>query len=103
MKKHVDDWAKIVAKIIYTIHNTRPKDIDDLINCEGDGWNHNDFCNNMIVDKKTKKIIGLIDWEYAGWGTLKTEIDNTDRFSKKLKKLSFSKKIEQEYNKIESI
>lgn len=100
MKRYVDDWSKFIAKIIYTIHNARPETINDLIDADGDGWNHNDICNNIIIDKKTKKIIGLIDWEYSGWGTLETEIENCDMFSKKLKKLCFSKKIEQEYKKL---
>lgn len=100
MKNHIDDWAKMVARIIFTMHNARPESINDLINDAGDGWNHNDICNNMIIDKKTKKIIGLIDWEYSGWGNLETEIKNCDRYSSRLRTLGFSKKIEYEYNKI---
>lgn len=100
MEKHVDEWAKTVAKIIYTMHNARPEDINDLIDGDGDGWNHNDLCNNMLVDKKTKKIVGLIDWEYSGWGTLEKEIKNCDRFSSRLRAVEFSKKIRQEYFKI---
>lgn len=100
MRIHIDEWAKTIANVIFIMHNSRPKDLKDLVNNDGDGWNHNDICNNIIIDKKTKKIIGLIDWEYSGWGKLETEIKNCDRFSKKLKKLCFSKKIEQEYNNL---
>ena len=51
----------------------------------GDGWNHNDICNNIIVDKRTMKIVGIIDWEYSGWGTLETEFNNTVAYSQKIR------------------
>ena len=66
MRIHVDEWAKTIAHIICITHNARPEELKDLVNDAGDGWNHNDICNNMIIDKKTKKIVGLIDWEYSG-------------------------------------
>ena len=28
------------------------KEIEDLKTDKGDGWNHNDICNNVIIDKK---------------------------------------------------
>ena len=31
------------------------------------------------------KIAGLIDWEYAGWGLLETEFNNTVAYSKKVR------------------
>ena len=78
------DWGKSLAEFIYAVHNARPAEIEDMRDGDGDGWNHNDICNNIIVDPKTMKIIGLIDWEYAGWGTLETEFNNCVRFSKKI-------------------
>ncbi len=85
IEKHAWAWGKQLAEFIYAIHNSRPAEIEDLRGTnKGDGWNHNDICNNVIVDKKTMKIIGIIDWEYAGWGTLETEFNNTSAYSKKV-------------------
>lgn len=77
-------WGHQLAEFINAVHNARPATIEDLRTGEGDGWNHNDICNNIIVDKKTMDIVGLIDWEYSGWGTLETEFRNIVAFSKKM-------------------
>ena len=100
MQKYEKQWGKQIAQFIYAVHNARPDGIDDLRDRDGDGWNQNDICNNMIINPKTKKIIGLIDWEYAGWGTLETEIVNCTRFSKKLRRTDFDKIIRAEYAKL---
>ena len=86
IEKHAWAWGEQLAEFIYKVHNSRPAEIEDLrTNVKGDGWNHNDMCNNIIVDKKTMKIAGLIDWEYAGWGLLETEFNNTVAYSKKVR------------------
>ena len=87
IEKHAWEWGKQLAEFIYAIHNARPTEIEDLRgNVIGDGWNHNDICNNVIVDKKTMRITGLIDWEYSGWGLLQTEFNNCVAYSKKVRK-----------------
>ena len=94
-------WGKQLAEFIDAMHNADPKEIKDLKSGDGDGWNHNDICNNIIVDKKTMKIVGLIDWEYAGWGKLETEFNNCVRFSKKIKKSGIGDIIKREYDKLQ--
>ena len=100
MQKHVNGWGRQIAKFIYAVHNARPNGIDDLRDRDGDGWNQNDICNNVIIDKKTMKIVGIIDWEYAGWGMLETEIVNCTRFSKKLRQTDIDRIIRREYKKL---
>lgn len=90
-------WAHTLAQFIFLMHNARPSGIDDLRDMDGDGWNHNDICNNILVDKKTMEIVGLIDWEYSGWGTLETEIANCTRFSKKMRASGINDMIQSEY------
>lgn len=86
IEQHAWEWGKQLAEFINAVHNARPKEIEDLRKgVIGDGWNHNDICNNIIVDKKTMKIVGLIDWEYSGWGKLETEFNNTAAYSKKIR------------------
>lgn len=102
MRKNVRHWGKQIAKFIYTVHNARPSGIDDLKTDDGDGWNQHDICNNMIINPKTMDIVGIIDWEYAGWGPLDTEIRNCTRFSKKLRQTDMDKIIRAEYAKLAS-
>ncbi len=91
-------WGEQLAEFINAVHNARPAGIDDLRDRDGDGWNHNDICNNVIVDPKTMRIIGLIDWEYAGWGTLETEFNNCVRFSKKIEQSNILVAIQMFYH-----
>ncbi len=99
MQKYEQRWGKQIARFIYKIHNAKPIGIDDTRDMDGDGWNHNDICNNVIIDPKTMNIVGIIDWEYAGWGMLETEFANCTRFSKKLRKTNIDKIIRAEYKK----
>ncbi len=92
--------GKQIAKFIYKLHNAKPVGIDDLKTGNGDGWNHNDLCNNMIVDPETMDIVGIIDWEYAGWGSLETEFKNTVAFSSAMRESGIGEVIRQEYDEI---
>jgi len=98
IEKNAWKWGRQLAEFINAVHNARPPEIEDLKDRPGDGWNHNDICNNIIVDKKTMDIVGLIDWEYSGWGTLDTEFTNCTAFSKKMRESGISVAIEMEYD-----
>ena len=100
IKKCRDIWGKQLATFINTMQNSDPVEIADLKTNDGDGWNHNDICNNIIVDKKTMKITGIIDWEYSGWGYLETELKNCTHFSKKVHKSGIGDIIKQEYKSL---
>ena len=91
-------WGKQLAEFIDAMHNSDPAEIADLKGEDGDGWNHNDICNNIIVDKKTMNIVGIIDWEYSGWGTLDKEFHNCTAFSKKMQKSGIAAAIQLEYH-----
>lgn len=99
---HRKKWAKQLAQFIFAMHNTFPKEIEDLITPEGDSWGHNDICNNIIVNPKTMDIVGIIDWEYSGWNYLETEFENCTHFSKKLKQTDINKLIRKEYDKLQT-
>lgn len=91
------ELGKQIGEFIYKMHNADPIEIADLKTKSGDGWNHNDICNNIIIDKKTMKIVGLIDWEYSGWGTLETEFENCIHFSQKMRDSGIGTVIQLEY------
>lgn len=82
--EHGWQWGRQLAEFISAVHGADLPQLADLKTTDGDGWNHNDICNNIIVDTKTMRIVGLIDWEYAGWGKLDTEFENTVIYSKKI-------------------
>lgn len=96
--KHGWHLARQLASFIDKMHNTDPAELADLKSGEGDGWHHNDICNNIIVNPKTMDIVGLIDWEYAGWGKLETEFENIARFSKKIRESGIAIAAEIEYH-----
>lgn len=98
--KYRKTWTKQIAQFIFTMHNHFPDMINDLKDHDGDSWGHNDICNNMIVDTKTMKIIGIIDWEYAGWNFVETEIQNCTMYSPKLIQADFDILIRAEYASI---
>ena len=100
LKKYEKKWGKQIAQFIYAVHNAKPTGIDDTRDHDGDGWNHNDICNNLIVNPKTMKIVGLIDWEYAGWGKLETEFTNCTVFSRKIRQTNMANIIRAEYEKL---
>lgn len=94
-------WGQQLAQFIDAMHNANPAEIEDLKTGDGDGWNHNDICNNIIVDTKTMQIVGLIDWEYSGWGMLETEFENCIHFSKKMRESGIGTAIQIEYHAIQ--
>lgn len=100
IKQNREKLGKQIASFIYKIHNSTPVGIDDLRIGDGDGWNHNDLCNNMIVDPNTMDIVGIIDWEYAGWGKLETEFKNATRFSSAMRESGLGEVIRAEYDAI---
>ena len=100
IKKHEQQWGKQIARFIHIIHNATPIGIDDTRDMDGDGWNHNDICNNVIINPTTMKIVGLIDWEYAGWGMLETEFRNCTIFSSKIRQTNLASIIRAEYEKL---
>ena len=98
IRQHRQKLGQQLAEFIYAVHNARPTEIDDLRDERpGDGWNHNDICNNIIIDKKSMRIVGLIDWEYAGWNTLETEFNNITRFSKNMAKSGILDEVRKHY------
>ena len=98
--RHREKWGRQIARFIHAVHTSDPAEIADLKSGDGDGWNHNDISNNIIVNPKTMDIVGLIDWEYSGWGTLQTEFDNTVAFSTAMRQSGIQDVVIREYKKL---
>jgi len=78
--KHRLYFAKELANFLYIIAKQDPKEIQDLkptINLKPGlfyGWCQCDIWANFMIDPKTMKITGFIDWELAEFGDLKSTI-----------------------------
>lgn len=93
IRKHKESLAKQIAEFIYAIYNSNPVEINDLKDGVNGGWIHNDLCNNMIVNPRSMKIVGIIDWEYAKYDTIEKEFERIDKYSSKMKKSKLRKAV----------
>ncbi|MDR2413004.1 MAG: hypothetical protein LBD50_02205 [Rickettsiales bacterium] len=100
IRKNVEKLGRQIAEFVFDMHNSDPESIRDLKTGDGDGWNHNDLCNNIIVNPKTMEINGIIDWEYAGFGKLETEFKNISRFSRNMRDSGILEVVRREYENI---
>ncbi len=102
IRKYKDRWAKQLAHQINVVHHAKLPEIDDLKSGDGTGWMHGDMCSNMIVNRKTMQIVGIIDWEHARWGTAEREIHGCSAVSGRMRASGISDAIRREYEKLQS-
>lgn len=71
---NMEQWSSVIAEFIYKIATSDPDEISDLKPVEAGaqktfyGWCHGDIAGNFMIDKKTNKIIAVIDWEDCRYG-----------------------------------
>ena len=70
IREHIDVLAPQIAQFIYDIAASNPGQIASMRDITAEpgfmrGWFHNDICDNFIFDRRTYKIIAIIDWEDA--------------------------------------
>lgn len=100
IRKNRDRFAGTIAKFIFQMHGVNPPEINDLRTDDGDGWNHADLCNNILVDPKRMRVVGIIDWENASFGPIETEFRNLTRFKKKIADSGLGDAVRAEYEKL---
>ena len=88
--EHKDKIGKQIGDVICILFNTDFPKLKDLRPSKYDktdcGLTHGDMCSNIIVNPKTMDGVGIIDWEYAGYSTLKREFFGIFRVRKKMRK-----------------
>lgn len=68
LNKHSDEIAQQLVKFLKKLHAAKPKSIADLSDSDKTKcWTHTDLCSNILIDPKTFKITGVIDWEWVCW------------------------------------
>ena len=95
-----------LGKIIYTLFNAKLPELADLGPRDEKntdiGMVHGDMCSNILVDPKTMKITGIIDWEYAGFGSLKREFFGLFRVRRKMRLTDIAPEAMWEYYKLKN-
>ena len=103
IKKHQKQISKQLAEFIYKKSLTDPKEISDLKTlptAPGYSWVHGDMCSNIMVDPKTMKITGIIDWEWAKYKEIDKEFRGLVWVRKKMQKIGLDKTTRTEYEKL---
>lgn len=103
IKKYQTQISKQLAEFIYEKSLAKPHEIDDLREtCDQDGcsWIHGDMCSNILVNPRTMKITGIIDWEWAKYGKTTEEFKGLVWVRKKMRKIGLDKTTRDEYEKI---
>ena len=68
LNAHSDEIAAQLAEFLKKLHSANPKSIADLTDKnKNNHWCHTDLCSNILIDPKTFKITGIIDWEWTSW------------------------------------
>lgn len=88
--KHREKIGKQIGDVICVLFNTKFPELNDLrpSDCSKNdcGLTHGDMCSNIIVNPDTMDVVGIIDWEYAGFTSLKREFFGIFRVRRKMRK-----------------
>ena len=103
IKKYQQQISKQLADFIYKKSFANPPEIEDLKTVPtqpGFSWVHGDMCSNILVNPKTMKITGIIDWEWAGYSPTDAEFNGLVWVRKKMRKIGLDKSTRTEYQEI---
>ena len=92
LERIIEHREKIGTKIgqtIYKLYNTEFPELADIKKKQAKkqnlGLTHGDMCSNIIVNPDTMDVVGIIDWEYASFNTLKHEFFGIFRVRRKMR------------------
>lgn len=92
LKKIIKNNHKIgtqIGHIMYTLFNTDFKKLQSIQPADANkndcGLTHGDMCSNIIVNPETMDVVGIIDWEYAGYSSLMREFFGLFRVRRKMR------------------
>ena len=103
IKKYQKQISKQLAEFIYKKSFANPQELADLQNTPmtpGYSWVHGDMCSNIMVNPKTMKITGIIDWEWAGYKETEKEFRGLVRVRKKMQKIGLDKSTRDAYQRL---
>jgi len=100
--KHMDDITTQLAKIIHDVYVADPKELSELKKSDKQyGWVNSDMCSNILVNPKTMKITGIIDWEWTYWTNITEAFRGLYKVSNKMTKSGIGPATEKKYRQME--
>lgn len=109
LKKIIANNEKIgtqIGQIIYKLYNTDFKQLKDMrpknAKKDGLGMVHGDMCSNIIVNPETMDVVGIIDWEYAAYSSLRYEFFGIFRVRRKMRQTDIAPIAMWEYYKLQA-
>lgn len=104
IKQHRESVGKQLGGIIYRLFNAELPELNDMRpkgkKTKDVGMVHGDMCSNILIDPQTMKITGIIDWEYAGFGSLKREFFGLFRVRRKMRMTDIAPEAIWEYYRL---
>lgn len=99
IREHREKIGRQLGDVIFQLFNAKLPELDDLRAARmaqiganpGDfGLTHGDMCSNIIVNPDTMDVVGIIDWEYANFSSLKREFIGIFRVRRKMRQTDIS-------------
>lgn len=102
IKEYQSQLSMQLAEFIYRKSFANPVELFDLKSeyVSGYCWNHGDMCSNILVNPKNMKITGIIDWEWANYGSIDNEFNGLVWVRKKMRKIGLDRTTKDWYLKI---
>ncbi len=106
IREHREKIGKQLGDVIFTLFNTkfpqlndiRAQQIQDQDLAQDDvGLTHGDMCSNIIVNPATMDLVGIIDWEYAGYSSVKRDFIGIFRVRRKMRQTDIAPEAMWEY------
>lgn len=98
LNEHSDEIAEQLATFLKQLHGAKPKSIADLADDDKTKcWTHTDLCSNILINPKTFKITGVIDWEWAYWGLPSIDFESLYNRRRKMRRTSIPEKTMAKY------
>lgn len=102
--KHNKKIGAQIGEIIFALHNTKFPQLNKIKprgkTTADFGMVHGDMCSNIIVNPKTMDVVGIIDWEYAGYDSVWREFFGIFRVRRKMRLTDIAPYAMREYWKI---
>lgn len=105
LKKLIENREKLgcqLGRIIYKLFNSNILPELKPANCDPNdcGFIHCDMCSNIVANPDTMDITGIIDWEFAHYGSLKTDFIGIFRVRRKMRQTDIAVEAMWEYYRL---
>lgn len=109
IRQHREKIGKKLGGVIYTLFNAPLPELADIraaqvaernLSPDDAGLTHGDMCSNIVVNPDTMDVVGIIDWEYAGFTSLKRDFIGIFRVRRKMRQTDIAPEAMWEYYRL---